>query len=241
MHGESEEMLDGTQLAADWTFSGLQKFGQAFIDRLRGKRLPNQLLEKVNIVEVPGILEVRKQVDRPYPFNDVVQWFIDRADIIFVVYDPTKLDTGLEHEALFDQLKGRQNQVNKAQWTYQKDELTRRNDLIKLLNFFSGSSAVEQSWFSYTRRALTHPKQLGVEFVATNGQLPPTHSLRRFILVKTVQTRCPSPTPEITRNAHAARSARYDRQRGWEHYRRGPPSRCTYSKKNLTRIDNLKS
>lgn len=60
---------------------------------------------------MPGILEVRKQVDRPYPFNDVVQWFIDRADIIFVVYDPTKLDTGLEHEALFDQLKGRQNQV----------------------------------------------------------------------------------------------------------------------------------
>lgn len=120
MHGESEEMLDGTQLAADWTFSGLQKFGQAFIDRLRGKRLPNQLLEKVNIVEVPGILEVRKQVDRPYPFNDVVQWFIDRADIIFVVYDPTKLDTGLEHEALFDQLKGRQNQVNKTHQPHRK-------------------------------------------------------------------------------------------------------------------------
>lgn len=114
MHGETEEMLDGTQLAADWTFSGLQKFGQAFIDRLRGKRLPNKLLEKANIVEVPGILEVRKQVDRPYPFNDVVQWFIDRADIIFVVYDPTKLDTGIEHEALFDQLKGRQNQVKLA-------------------------------------------------------------------------------------------------------------------------------
>ena len=47
MHGEVEEMLDGTQLAADWTFSGLQKFGQAFIDRLRGKRLPNKILEKV--------------------------------------------------------------------------------------------------------------------------------------------------------------------------------------------------
>lgn len=111
MYGEHEEMLDGTQLAADWTFSGLQKYGQAFIDRLRGKRLPNKLLEKANVVEVPGIMELRKQVDRPYPFNDVVQWFIDRADIIFVVYDPTKLDTGLEHEALFDQLKGRQNQA----------------------------------------------------------------------------------------------------------------------------------
>ena len=54
---------------------------------------------------------MRREVDRPYPFNDVVQWFVDRADLIFVVYDPTKLDMGLEHEALFDQLKGRQNQV----------------------------------------------------------------------------------------------------------------------------------
>jgi len=134
MHGEQEELLDGTQLAADATFSGLQKFGQAFIDRLRGKRLPSKILTKANIVEVPGILEVRKQVDRPYPFNDVVQWFIDRADIIFVVYDPTKLDTGIEHEALFDQLKGRQSQVrillNKADSVTQEELLLIQNNLV---------------------------------------------------------------------------------------------------------------
>lgn len=47
MAGEHEEVLDGTQMAADWTFSGLQKFGQAFIDRLRGKRLPSPILQKV--------------------------------------------------------------------------------------------------------------------------------------------------------------------------------------------------
>lgn len=47
MHGEEEEVLDGTQLAADWTFSGLQKFGQGLLDRLRGLRLNNKLLEKV--------------------------------------------------------------------------------------------------------------------------------------------------------------------------------------------------
>jgi hypothetical protein len=96
--------------------------------------LPNKILEKVNIVEVPGILEVRKQVDRPYPFNDVVQWFIDRADLIFVVYDPTKLDTGLEHEALFDQLKGRQSQVrvllNKADSVTQEELLLIQNNLV---------------------------------------------------------------------------------------------------------------
>lgn len=48
MHGESEQVLDGTQLSADWTFSGLQKFGQGLTDRLRGLKLPSKLLEKVN-------------------------------------------------------------------------------------------------------------------------------------------------------------------------------------------------
>lgn len=46
-YGEETEVLDGTQLAADWTFSGLQKFGQGMLDRLRGVKLPNRLLEKV--------------------------------------------------------------------------------------------------------------------------------------------------------------------------------------------------
>lgn len=49
MWGEEEEILDGTQLAADWTFSGLQKFGQGLLDRLRGLKLNKPLLEKVYI------------------------------------------------------------------------------------------------------------------------------------------------------------------------------------------------
>lgn len=65
----------------------------------------------MNIVEIPGILEVRKQVSRLFPFNDACQWFIDRADIIFLVYDPSKLDVGPETEAILDQLKGREYQV----------------------------------------------------------------------------------------------------------------------------------
>jgi hypothetical protein len=62
-------------------------------------------------VEIPGILEIRKQVERLFPFNDACQWFIDRADIIFLVYDPSKLDVGPETEAILDQLKGREYQV----------------------------------------------------------------------------------------------------------------------------------
>lgn len=47
MYGDSPEVLDGTQLAADWTFSGLQKFGEGLQDRLRGLKLPSNILKKV--------------------------------------------------------------------------------------------------------------------------------------------------------------------------------------------------
>lgn len=47
MYNNREAILDGTQLAADWTFSGLQKFGQGLLDKLRGLMLPHPLLEKV--------------------------------------------------------------------------------------------------------------------------------------------------------------------------------------------------
>jgi hypothetical protein len=47
MHGKDPEVLDGTQLAADWTFSGLQKFGQGLEERLRGLKYPSKILEKV--------------------------------------------------------------------------------------------------------------------------------------------------------------------------------------------------
>lgn len=50
MHGTEPQVLDGTQLAADWTFSGLQKFGQGLEERLRGLKLPNKLLERVCIL-----------------------------------------------------------------------------------------------------------------------------------------------------------------------------------------------
>lgn len=54
MHGETEQVLDGTQLAADWTFSGLQKFGQGLQERLRGLKLPSKLLEKVDFISAPS-------------------------------------------------------------------------------------------------------------------------------------------------------------------------------------------
>ncbi|XP_071976265.1 sarcalumenin isoform X2 [Engystomops pustulosus] len=113
MHGPKLKTIEGIVMAADSarSFSPLEKFGQGFLEKLIGIEIPHKLLERVTLVDTPGIIENRKQQERGYPFNDVCQWFIDRADLIFVAFDPTKLDVGLELEMLFRQLKGRESQI----------------------------------------------------------------------------------------------------------------------------------
>jgi hypothetical protein len=51
LYGDEEEEIGGTELAAEWSFSSLQKFGQEFLRKLKGKRMPNKLLEKVMFIE----------------------------------------------------------------------------------------------------------------------------------------------------------------------------------------------
>ncbi|XP_073700825.1 sarcalumenin-like isoform X1 [Garra rufa] len=127
MHGEKVRTIEGIVMAADSSrsFSPLEKFGQGFLEKLVGIEMPHKLLERVTFVDTPGIIENRKQQERGYPYSEVCQWFIDRADLIFLVFDPTKLDVGLELEMLFRQMKGRESQIriilNKA------DSITTQN------------------------------------------------------------------------------------------------------------------
>ncbi|XP_077082866.1 sarcalumenin isoform X5 [Siphateles boraxobius] len=113
MHGEKVRNVEGIVMAADSSrsFSPLEKFGQGFLEKLVGIEMPHKLLERVTFVDTPGIIENRKQQERGYPYSEVCQWFIDRADLIFLVFDPTKLDVGLELEMLFRQMKGRESQI----------------------------------------------------------------------------------------------------------------------------------
>ncbi|GJQ68795.1 hypothetical protein Trydic_g5055 [Trypoxylus dichotomus] len=162
MYGDEPEVLDGTQLAADFTFSGLQKFGQGLEERLRGLKLPQKLLQKINIVEIPGILEVRKQISRVFPFNDACQWFIDRADIIYLVYDPSKLDVGPETEAILDQLKGREHQtriiLNKADQVKPEELMRVQGALIWNISPLMSSA---QPPLMYTTSLWSRPYEIG--------------------------------------------------------------------------------
>ncbi|XP_036798212.1 sarcalumenin isoform X2 [Oncorhynchus mykiss] len=113
MHGDKFRSVEGIVMAADSSrsFSPLEKFGQGFLERLVGIEMPHKLLERVTLVDTPGIIENRKQQERGYPYSEVCQWFIDRADLIFLMFDPTKLDVGGELATLFKQMKGRESQI----------------------------------------------------------------------------------------------------------------------------------
>lgn len=103
-------------------------------------------------------MEVRKHVSRIFPFNDACQWFIDRADIIFLVYDPSKLDVGPETEAILDQLKGREYQtrivLNKADQVHPEELLRVQGALIWNISPLMSS---QQPPVMYTVSLWSHP------------------------------------------------------------------------------------
>nr|XP_006823804.1 PREDICTED: sarcalumenin-like [Saccoglossus kowalevskii] len=113
MNGNKSRSIEGIVLTADGdkSFAALSSFGKTFLEKLLGYEYSYDLLEKITVIDTPGIIENRKQQERGYPFNEVCQWFIDRADLIFVVFDPTKLDVGTELESIFKMLKGRESQI----------------------------------------------------------------------------------------------------------------------------------
>ncbi|XP_075254146.1 uncharacterized protein LOC142345735 isoform X3 [Convolutriloba macropyga] len=116
MAGDHPRTVEGIVLAADskQPFAGLEQFGTQFLEKFQGLEYPSQLLERLTLVDTPGIIENNRQKSkdsRGYPFNDVTQWFIDRSHLIVLVFDPTKLDVGSELESLFARLKGKESQL----------------------------------------------------------------------------------------------------------------------------------
>lgn len=61
MWGNETEVLDGTQLAADYTFAGLQKFGQGLEERLRGLKMKSKILEKVGQMQTYLAGQIRER------------------------------------------------------------------------------------------------------------------------------------------------------------------------------------
>eukprot|EP01012_Entosiphon_sulcatum_P008686 TRINITY_DN14768_c0_g1_i1.p1 TRINITY_DN14768_c0_g1~~TRINITY_DN14768_c0_g1_i1.p1 ORF type:complete len:562 (-),score=166.07 TRINITY_DN14768_c0_g1_i1:106-1791(-) len=113
-YGNEVNQISGRILAANTNlpFRGLQQFGNEFLEGFAGYQIPSDLLRGVTLVDSPGVLETSDLHSRAYKYVDVMNWFVERSDLIFVMFDPTKLDAGRELRAMFQHaLKGHESRV----------------------------------------------------------------------------------------------------------------------------------
>jgi len=108
MGGDNEQSIPGNALVADPSrhFCDLSRFGNKFLKKLSCGVVNAPLLKSITLVDTPGILSGEKQrAQRDYNFNDTLNWFAERSDMIVLTFDANKLDISDELKAAIDVLK----------------------------------------------------------------------------------------------------------------------------------------
>ncbi len=107
-------------LRPEVTFAGLDRFGPAFLSRLKLKFLNAELLKEMTLVDSPGMIDAATTAqERGYDFMSTVRIFGESADLVLFMMDPEKPGTTGETIAAFTQgLSGLENKtlilMNKA-------------------------------------------------------------------------------------------------------------------------------
>ena len=107
MYGDAEKTTPGNALTSqpDTPYHTLKKFGTQFLNRLEAAALPAPILKRVVLVDSPGVLAGEKQRSRGYDFNAAIQWFVQHADRVLLLFDAYKLDPSDEFKAVVQLLQ----------------------------------------------------------------------------------------------------------------------------------------
>ena len=95
IYGEDERVIPGNALTVTpgTPFKGLQMFGNNFLARFEGAQVNVDILKNLTLIDSPGVLSGEKQtLGRSYSYDDVLNWFADRSDMIILLFDVQKLD-----------------------------------------------------------------------------------------------------------------------------------------------------
>ncbi len=97
----------------DFPFVGMDKLGPGFLSRLRVKARTSDILEHVNLIDSPGMIDTADtSAERGYDFMASVRFFADNADLILFFFDPEKPGTTSETLAAYtESLAGMEHKV----------------------------------------------------------------------------------------------------------------------------------
>jgi len=114
MYDKEDRVIPGNALSVDAErpFHGLNAFGNGFLTKFEGSLCDAEILERITFVDTPGILSGEKQrLGRSYDFSQVCEWFVQRADMILLLFDAHKLDISDEFKSAIELLKGNEDKV----------------------------------------------------------------------------------------------------------------------------------
>lgn len=196
MWGPAVQRLNGRTLVANGSlpFRALAQFGDAFQESFEGTLSPHPLLRAVTLVDTPGVLEAAGDLrKRRYEYTKVVKWFVEQGDLIFVMFDPSKLDAGPELRRVFKH--SLHNCESKLRIVFNKADTVTAQELMRvygclfwnLANLVTStepprvyvSSFWSQPYRPYTDHQLFEAEKADLLYELT--EIVPVHSLDRRV------------------------------------------------------------
>ena len=98
-YGDNDDSIDGQTVAShpELAFHDLDRLGPSFISKLRLRAVPNPLLQEINMIDSPGMIDaVDRSNTRQYDFHRSIRVFAENADLILFFFDPDKPGTTAE-------------------------------------------------------------------------------------------------------------------------------------------------
>lgn len=127
-------LMGGHSATADHRlpYKGLQKFSQKFLDSFRVLEMDAPILRGLTFIDTPGIQAQTGTDKLGYSRVNVTEWFAERADLIYVMFDPEKTTISDELNRLLQVL-----QPFKSKVRYVLNKADRRDiDTAKLINVY---------------------------------------------------------------------------------------------------------
>ncbi|XP_002978188.2 EH domain-containing protein 1 [Selaginella moellendorffii] len=110
MGGSVDKTVPGNTVSvhANTPFGGLKRFGTAFLSKFECAQMSHPLLNDVTFIDTPGVLS---DTERSYDFLGVTEWFAAKSDMIFLLFDPHKLDISDELKRVIESLRGNDDKI----------------------------------------------------------------------------------------------------------------------------------